>query len=929
MAFALSLSSAGVVANAAEAQRPVAVFGGKNDVQVVIHSSLLPPDAAYDIPYKDGGTWLEPSEFSKYAAVVVCYLGRKEHWNDAQIQEAKQYVQQGGHLILLSSTPEILGGKGRDLKKVEPLLGAAYWGEVNKGGKVLMPSDPLLRGVNPADCEWALSGPALGKLTTARALAGTKEAATISVNTYGKGQVVFIGEQIFRVMADRAQGLALRQVVTNAILAAPPTQNPSKREAWIPTPLGPKVQPPAAQAPPVRNQLTPTRKTFPASGQPVALVREGQAQAVIVLADQPSTAAREAAKLLQENIQSMSGAKLPIVAEGKLNANRQDETLQAEGNAAKAFILVGQSKLAGNYGFDPAKLPYEGYRIQTTGNVLLVAGRDSRENGQALKGTRHAAYAFLEQLGFRWLWPGELGTVVPHNKSVVVDPVNFTDAPALRQRRLRNSVAAGAAKFSPGMVDTGSQAAEATKLESPRFQAALDTLGFSAKTFLKNYHSSEDWFAEMGLGTSYELKYTHAYKDMWVRFGKEHPEWFALQANGMRTQSPARERLCVSNEGLIQEIAREKIAELKADPLLDCASISPNDGGSHNAFCMDEGCRKLDPPEGTPIQMMYNIGTVRQYVSYPSLSDRMVTFYSRIGEIVAKELPDRMLGAYAYSIYRAPPLQAKLTPNVLIGFVGLSYFNEPQRQTDLKRWDAWARVAHQIFLRPNALLAANGLPAVFAHKVGSDIKHCYQSGMIATDFDSIQHHWSSRGLNTYVLARLLWDPSRDVDAIINDYCEKGFGPAAKPIRAYFDELEKLTSRIAASRVPAGEKELRDEENDWAPVKGGYEARFFTPEVIAHLRSLLDQGRQAAAGDKTIAARIDFLAIGLKYAEFEHELADPAMRKQPEKGKALMDKRYAFYQDVYQNHPYALNVAAITWEEGPWMIRAYKWSHPGK
>jgi hypothetical protein len=307
----------------------------------------------------------------------------------------------------------------------------------------------------------------------------------------------------------------------------------------------------------------------------------------------------------------------------------------------------------------------------------------------------------------------------------------------------------------------------------------------------------------------------------------------------------------------------------------------------------------------------------------------MVTFYTRIADIVAKQVPDRMVGAYAYSTYRSPPLQAKLAPNVLIGFVGLNYFNESQRQMDLKRWDAWAQVAHQIFLRPNALLAANGLPAVFAHKIGSDIKHCYQSGMIATDFDSVQHHWASRGLNTYVLAKLLWDPSRNVDGIIDDYCEKGFGPAAKPIRAYFDALEKLTSQIADSHPAMSEREMRDEEKDWAPVRGGYEAKFFTPEVTGHLQSLLDQARQAAAGDKTVIGRIDFLAIGVRYAEFAHALYDPALSGHPEQGKKLMDERHAFYKDVFQNHPYALNVTSITWGEGPYLLRAFKWKHPGK
>ena len=53
----------------------------------------------------------------------------------------------------------------------------------------------------------------------------------------------------------------------------------------------------------------------------------------------------------------------------------------------------------------------------------------------------------------------------------------------------------------------------------------------------------------------------------------------------------------------------------------------------------------------------------------------------------------------------------------------------------------------------------------------------------------------------YIYTRLFWDPTRDVDAMIRDYCEKGFGPAADKIEAYFDYLEKLTTDIANTVKP--------------------------------------------------------------------------------------------------------------------------------
>src|SRR5690606_38721499 len=130
---------------------------------------------------------------------------------------------------------------------------------------------------------------------------------------------------------------------------------------------------------------------------------------------------------------------------------------------------------------------------------------------------------------------------------------------------------------------------------------------------------------------------------------------------------------------------------------------------------------------------------------YVSLSDRYVTSYARIAEIVGKKYPDKLLGCYAYSAYRTPPLYAKLPGNVLVGFVGLSYFNEKQRQTNLQDWDLWTRATEHLLLRPNALHGGHYFPSVFTHKIADDIKHCYQTGMMATDFDSIMHNWAGQG----------------------------------------------------------------------------------------------------------------------------------------------------------------------------------------
>jgi hypothetical protein len=109
---------------------------------------------------------------------------------------------------------------------------------------------------------------------------------------------------------------------------------------------------------------------------------------------------------------------------------------------------------------------------------------------------------------------------------------------------------------------------------------------------------------------------------------------------------------------LIEQIARDKIAELSANPAATSVSIGPNDGG-RTTFCMCENCQRLDPPEGRKIQLQYDDASgsrvERRLFDYVSLTDRMVTFYNAIAERVTKVHPDALLVADAYSAYSARP----------------------------------------------------------------------------------------------------------------------------------------------------------------------------------------------------------------------------------------------------------------------------------
>lgn len=617
----------------------------------------------------------------------------------------------------------------------------------------------------------------------------------------------------------------------------------------------------------------------------MTLVEDGRARAVIILPEKPSPAAREGARVLQEHILQISGAELPIAAENEVSSGPA---------ATRGWVLVGEGRLSEDRGFSVKTLGPGGMRLDVRGNVMALLGADERTPTDPM-GSLYAVTTFLEEkLGVRYLWPGESGKVVPRRRTIIVDDFHRAMTPLLEQRLIRNG------------------------RRGARVREGLDRLGFSADELrlreaeaVRTRAASPDWFRWHKLGGSMRLATGHAFGGLWEKYGKAHPDWFALQPNGSRDQSrnPGRARLCVSNPDLIMAIAEDKIAELDAHPELLGVSIAPNDGGQAS-FCSCPRCEALDAPNGPEVTLVEFSAWKKRKYRHVALTDRMVYFWNAIAEKVAVARPGKLLVVDAYSAYSTPPVLRKLHPNLVVRFVPMSYLSDESRRKALRSWEQWSGAAGRIFYRPNLLLAGwSGAAYVFPHKFAEDFRFMARRGMRGTDFDSGLHHWSTQGLNYYVVARLNWDPDLDADSVIDDYCRAGFGSAAGAIREYFSRLEALTDEAAA-------KELEHLEP-------------FQPGAIVELNDMLLKARGQAAGDADVEDRIDFLMAGLRWTEVDaraHALLREPLKSSPaSEKKRILDERRALMRDIFQNNFLAVNVASVSGsEDGLWKLFLPTW-----
>jgi len=138
-----------------------------------------------------------------------------------------------------------------------------------------------------------------------------------------------------------------------------------------------------------------------ASADDLALVRDGRAEAEIVLAKDTTTAEERGARELRDHLREMSGAELAIVREAP--------------EAGRAEVRIAH---------DAAMGPEE-YRLKTDGRLLNISGGRPR-------GVLYGCYALLDRLGVRWY--AKTAKLVPRLATVTLPALDERGVPAFDYR---------------------------------------------------------------------------------------------------------------------------------------------------------------------------------------------------------------------------------------------------------------------------------------------------------------------------------------------------------------------------------------------------------------------------------------------------------------------------------------------------------------
>jgi len=529
------------------------------------------------------------------------------------------------------------------------------------------------------------------------------------------------------------------------------------------------------------------------------IVKEGRPCAEIVIAENPVPVVKVAADDLQQYVEKITGAKLPIVT--------------APTDGVPVQIYVGKSPHTDRLKISCDDLKHGAYRMVSGDNWLALIGRDRRGDPTGLKklavdkkawvapGRRHnydhplwkewdkttgahwglpfsqfwkqhnkeldiwemdergsynAVAAFLRMQGVRWYMAGELGEIVPKKKDIALPKIDRTVRPdfELRYPYIYGYRFAGSVENMMWQLRMG-------------FNQAADVVG--------------EGYRAHGIAHVIGREETK----------KAHPEYYALQ-NGKRVTGGRFKRNgvpCLTSPELID--ANVRFVRAMFDVFdMPMVSVMPVDG--YTSICKCERCEGKGQPER---------GWKGQFSNY------VWDYCNKVAQEVYKTHPDRKVVGMGYTTYMEPPTSIdKLSPNLLVSIAqhrcGFTQDAEQREYIQKLRKDWLAKLPeggknlYQYDYYRYAVPGKAGqfTPAFFPRAIAWDLRRL--KGISLGDFIEVYHGLRNAKdakviteLNLYVTGRCWWNANLDIDALLEEYYTLFYGPARNEMKAFIEYSE--------------------------------------------------------------------------------------------------------------------------------------------
>jgi len=439
----------------------------------------------------------------------------------------------------------------------------------------------------------------------------------------------------------------------------------------------------------------------------------------------------------------------------------------------------------------------EGYAIAVSRGRIVLSGGKTR-------GVMNAVYALLEEdLGCRFYANDSIR--LPRTNTLVIAPVARSYMPRL-------------------------------KIRDPFYACAFDPVWS-----LRNRANAPNAAVpeEQGGHMDYDGMFVHTAAQILPpdKYFKEHPDYFAQQADGTRTTA----QLCATHPEVVK-IAIDYVRKvLRDNPHTEILSVSKNDC---QVSCLCERCKKLRDAEGSDMA-------------------NQLFLVNQVAAAIEQEHPDVVIDTLAYLETIQVPKTVRPHKNVAIRLCNDAVGSwsrpfTPAEQCDVaKLVSAWGAVHNRIYVWDYNVNFSHYLAPmpnldVMAANIRFWIKHQAEGVMLQGGY---QGPAERDQFKCWVTAKLLWNPSWDEKALAHDFIQGHYGKAAPALEEYEALLEQMKTEHAKDLAsPAG------------GIRYPMDAPFFTKDFVTRATEIFGRAKALARGDDDLMRRVERAELPILYVQ---------------------------------------------------------------
>jgi len=461
-------------------------------------------------------------------------------------------------------------------------------------------------------------------------------------------------------------------------------------------------------------------------------------------------------------------------------------------------ISVGRTTLLEQSGLPAASVDLgdEGYGIAVQGSTLFLWGGQTRA-------AINTVYALLEEdLGCRWYTDDHYR--IPDRPVLTFTPVDRTYVPPLQ-------------------------------LRDPFYRVAFnEDWSLRNRTNAPRAPVREVW----GGHIDYDSLFVHTFDTLispWQYF-ITYPEYFMMDADGNRDTAA----LCTTNPDVCQLVAAEVQLTLSIYPNTEIVSVSEND---NHSFCLCPTCKALDDAEGSSMaSLLYLV--------------------NHVAEAIAEDHPNVRVSTLAYFNTTEVPNTVRPRDNVIIRLCNVTSWSLPFTPVEesgfgsllqewsaahdkISIWDYTVNYHHYLAPMPNMEVIAKDIQYMVAHNAtGIMTQGAYQS--------TGERDW----MRAWVIAKLLWDPSRDWFELMQDFIWGHYGDTAAKIAEY-NELLRHQGELYAT-------ELRHPPGG---IRFSMDHPFLSAEFLNSANAIFDEA-ELLAENQDVLHRVERDRLPIMYVQLE-------------------------------------------------------------